>query len=107
MLDGHAPREHGWRRPRRCTRCAGNVLPSCEEKRRVGRGEDAHGIEERRAAAPDDPRGEMDVEAGHISLGSPLGRALRGRKVGEEIALRLPRGARNLRVVEIRNGEDQ
>lgn len=49
----------------------------------------------------------MDVEAGHISLGSPLGRALRGRKVGEEIALRLPRGARNLRVVEIRNGEDQ
>ncbi len=44
----------------------------------------------------------MDIEAGHISLASPLGRALKGRKVGEEIALRLPRGQRTLRVLEIR-----
>ena len=44
----------------------------------------------------------MDIEAGHISLASPLGRALKGRKVGEEIELRLPRGQRTLRVLEIR-----
>ncbi len=44
----------------------------------------------------------MDIEAGHISLASPLGRALKGRKVGEEIELRLPRGRRALRVLEIR-----
>ncbi|HMV31040.1 MAG TPA: GreA/GreB family elongation factor [Gemmatimonadales bacterium] len=44
----------------------------------------------------------MDIEAGHISLASPLGRALKGRKVGEEIELRLPRGRRTLRVLEIR-----
>ena len=44
----------------------------------------------------------MDIEAGHISLASPLGRALKGRKVGEEIELRLPRGRRALRVLDIR-----
>jgi len=43
----------------------------------------------------------MDIEAGHISLASPLGRALKGRRVGEEIELRLPRGQRRLRVLEI------
>lgn len=43
----------------------------------------------------------MDIDAGHISLASPLGRALKGRKVGDEIALRLPHGQRQLRVVEI------
>lgn len=43
----------------------------------------------------------MDLDAGHISLASPLGRALKGRKVGDEIALRLPHGQRQLRVVEI------
>lgn len=43
----------------------------------------------------------MDIDAGHISLASPLGRALKGRKVGDEIELRLPHGQRQLRVVEI------
>ncbi|MDH4130335.1 MAG: GreA/GreB family elongation factor [Gemmatimonadota bacterium] len=43
----------------------------------------------------------MDIDAGHISLASPLGRALKGRKVGDEIELRLPNGQRQLRVVEI------
>ncbi len=49
----------------------------------------------------------MDVEAGHISLGSPLGRALRGRKVGDEIELRLPGGTRSLRVLAIGNSNGQ
>lgn len=43
----------------------------------------------------------MDLEAGHISLASPLGRALKGRKVGDEIELRLPRGQRRLKVIQI------
>jgi transcription elongation factor GreA len=46
----------------------------------------------------------MDIEAGHISLASPLGRALKGRKVGDEIELRLPRGQRRLKVLEIGPG---
>ncbi len=43
----------------------------------------------------------MDIEAGHISLASPLGRALKGRKVGDELELKLPRGTRALKVLEI------
>lgn len=42
-----------------------------------------------------------DDEAGHISLASPLGRALKGRKVGEDVDLRLPHGKRRLRVLKI------
>jgi transcription elongation factor GreA len=43
----------------------------------------------------------MDIDAGHISLASPLGRALAGGRVGDEIGLRLPAGARRLRIVEL------
>lgn len=43
----------------------------------------------------------MDLDAGHISLASPLGRALKDRKVGEEVSLRLPQMTRRLRVVEV------
>lgn len=43
----------------------------------------------------------MDIDAGHISLASPLGRALKDRQEGEEISLRLPNGARSLRVLEV------
>ena len=43
----------------------------------------------------------MDVDAGHISLASPLGQALRDRKVGEEVELRLPHTTRHLRITEL------
>ena len=43
----------------------------------------------------------MDLDAGHISLASPLGRALKDRKVGEEVSLRLPTQNRRLRVIEL------
>lgn len=43
----------------------------------------------------------MDIDAGHISLASPLGRALKDRKVGEEISLRLPVMTRTVRIVEL------
>jgi transcription elongation factor GreA len=43
----------------------------------------------------------MDIDEGHISLASPLGRALSGRKVGEEVSLRLPTATRRLRVTEL------
>ena len=48
----------------------------------------------------------MDLDAGHISLASPLGRALKDRKVGDEIELKLPRGKRQLRVMELEIGEE-
>jgi transcription elongation factor GreA len=43
----------------------------------------------------------MDIDAGHISLASPLGRALSGKKVGEEVSLRLPAATRRLRVMDL------
>ena len=43
----------------------------------------------------------MDIDAGHISLASPLGRALAGGKVGEEVSLRLPTGPRRLRILDL------
>lgn len=43
----------------------------------------------------------MDIDAGHISLASPLGRALSGGRVGDEISLRLPTMTRRLRITEL------
>ena len=43
----------------------------------------------------------MDIDAGHISLASPLGRALMDRKTGDEVSLRLPTMVRRLRVVDL------
>lgn len=43
----------------------------------------------------------MDIDEGHISLASPLGRALSDRKVGEEVVLKLPTMVRKLRVTEL------
>jgi transcription elongation factor GreA len=43
----------------------------------------------------------MDIDAGHISLASPLGRALAGGRVGDEISLRLPTTTRRLRILEL------
>lgn len=43
----------------------------------------------------------MDIDAGHISLASPLGRALKDGRVGDEVSLRLPHGTRRLRITEL------
>ncbi|HEV8357859.1 MAG TPA: GreA/GreB family elongation factor [Gemmatimonadales bacterium] len=43
----------------------------------------------------------MDFDEGHISLASPLGRALKDRKPGEEVSLRLPTKSRKLRIVTV------
>lgn len=43
----------------------------------------------------------IDVEGGQISLASPLGQSLLGKKPGDEVSLQLPRGERKLRVEEM------
>lgn len=43
----------------------------------------------------------MDIDAGHISLASPLGRALKDGKVGDEISFRLPTKTRKVRITEL------
>jgi len=49
----------------------------------------------------------MDIDAGHISLASPLGQALKDRKPGEEVSLRLPTMTRKLRVIKVVTIHDQ
>lgn len=43
----------------------------------------------------------MDIDAGHISLASPLGQALKDRKAGEEVVLKLPTMVRKLRIIKV------
>jgi transcription elongation factor GreA len=43
----------------------------------------------------------IDVETGQVSLASPLGQALLGKQVGDEVSLQLPRGERRLKVEEL------
>jgi transcription elongation factor GreA len=46
--------------------------------------------------------GEMaDFDLGHISVASPLGRALKDGKLGDEVDLRLPAGMRRLRITDL------
>jgi transcription elongation factor GreA len=44
---------------------------------------------------------ESDPAGGRLSIDSPLGRALAGARVGDEIAFDAPRGRRRLEIVEL------
>ena len=44
----------------------------------------------------------IDLDAGHISLDSPIGRGLLGARQGDDVEVRLPAGERRFRVVELR-----
>jgi len=43
----------------------------------------------------------IDLDAGHISMASPIGRALMGKKPGEEVGVQLPMGTRNYEILEL------
>jgi transcription elongation factor GreA len=45
---------------------------------------------------------EVDLEKGKISVASPVGEALIGKREGEEVAVDLPRGATHFRVIAIK-----
>lgn len=49
----------------------------------------------------------MDVDQGHISVSSPLGRALLDRKAKETAEVRLPVGTRRLRILKLETLHDQ
>jgi transcription elongation factor GreA len=44
---------------------------------------------------------ESDIENGRISISSPLGRAMLGKKPGDEVSINVPGGKRNYELVEI------
>jgi len=54
-----------------------------------------------RVVGPD----EFDMDARYISMDAPLGRALLGRRLDEEIALTLPAGVQRYVIVEVRYGD--
>ncbi len=43
----------------------------------------------------------MDLDGGHVSLASPIGRGLLGAKQGEEVTIELPAGDRPFKVVDL------
>jgi transcription elongation factor GreA len=45
---------------------------------------------------------EADAKAGLISVTSPVAQALMGREVGDEVSVKVPKGVRELEVLEIR-----
>jgi transcription elongation factor GreB len=44
---------------------------------------------------------EIDHEPGYISMDSPLGRALLGRRLGDAVSVQLPDGVRNVKITGI------
>lgn len=45
---------------------------------------------------------EADIKAGLISVGSPIARALIGKREGDEVSINTPGGIRELEIVEVR-----
>ena len=43
----------------------------------------------------------IDLDAGHVSLASPIGRGLVGSAAGEEVTIALPAGDRQYRILEL------
>lgn len=43
----------------------------------------------------------IDLESNQISMASPIGQALLGKQMGDEVVVRLPRGDRTYRIVEL------
>jgi transcription elongation GreA/GreB family factor len=43
----------------------------------------------------------IDLETNQISMASPIGQALLGKQLGDEVVVRLPRGDRTYRIVEL------
>ena len=44
---------------------------------------------------------ETDVEHGKVSINSPIARALIGKQAGDDVVLKLPKGDRELEIVEV------
>jgi len=43
----------------------------------------------------------IDLDAGHVSLASPIGRGLLGAKAGQEVSVKLPVGERRYKILDL------
>jgi transcription elongation factor GreA len=48
----------------------------------------------------------LEFEEGHVTMASPIGRALLGKGLGEEVVLKLPTTTRELKIVDLRTIHD-
>ena len=48
----------------------------------------------------------LELEEGHVTMASPIGRALLGKSLGETAFLKLPAGMRQLKVMELQTVHD-
>ena len=48
-----------------------------------------------------------DFDEGQVTMSSPIGRALLGKKLGELVLLKLPAGKRNLKIVKLTTIHDE
>jgi transcription elongation factor GreA len=44
----------------------------------------------------------VEFEDGHVTMSSPIGKALVGKKIGDEVTLKLPNRLRRLRILELK-----
>ena len=49
----------------------------------------------------------LEFEERHVTMASPIGRALVGKGVGDSVVLKLPSGTRRLKIVELETIHDQ
>jgi transcription elongation factor GreA len=49
----------------------------------------------------------MDIDRGHISVSSPLGRGLVDKEIGDVATVQLPAGTRKLKILELRTLHEQ
>ncbi len=49
----------------------------------------------------------MDLDAGHVSVSSPMGRALHNGQVGDKVSVQLPFGTRRLKIEKLRTIHEQ
>lgn len=50
---------------------------------------------------------ESDFSRGLVSVTSPIGKALSGRRAGDEVTIRIPAGTRNLEIVSLQTLHDK
>lgn len=48
-----------------------------------------------------------ELQDGHVTMGSPIGRALQGKAVGEQAILKLPTKVRRLQIIELQTIHDR
>ena len=50
---------------------------------------------------------DADITAGRISVGSPIGRGLAGRRIGDEVSIEIPSGVKKFEILELKTLDEE